>query len=152
MGALHGGAFGSCTGKGGLIGFGPFLHSGHYLDLLGLPSQEPEVLYLVDAHRSSLRFASSHPETAGLALRRPHLVTILLIMLRGLKLLQSASWSKSRNFVEWREKGGLTELVLAIGDGRGLVYVLGEETTFKDLLSKDVFKYTQFKFPKDFNP
>ena len=140
MGALDGGAFGSCAGEGGLIGFCPFLHPGHYLDLLGLAPQEPEVRHLVDAHRGSLRFASPDPETAGLALRRPHLVTILLIMLRGLKLLQSASSGKSTNFVEWREKGGLIELVLAIGDGRGLVYVLGEETTFKDLLSRDVFK------------
>jgi hypothetical protein len=73
-------------------------------------------------------------------------------MLRGLKLLQSVSWGKSKKAVEWREKGGLIEFVLQFNAERGLVYVLNEDTTFKELATRDLFRNTQFKFPKDFNP
>lgn len=34
---------------------------------------------------------------------------------------------------------------------RGIIYVIGDDTTFKDLTSRDYLKNTQFKFPKDFD-
>ena len=35
---------------------------------------------------------------------------------------------------------------------RGIVHLLSEDTTFKDLIAKDYFRNTQLKLPKDFNP
>jgi glutamate synthase domain-containing protein 3 len=75
-------------------------------------------------------------------------------MLRGLKLTRSFSVARTRNAIEWRENGNIIELILNFTPGmdNGVVYVLGEDTTFKELVLKDYFKNTQFKFPKDFNP
>jgi hypothetical protein len=73
-------------------------------------------------------------------------------MLRGLRVVQGVSAGKARNDIEWRYNGNTIEMVLNFSpEGRGIVHLLGEELTFKELVAKEFFQNTQLKFPKDFN-
>lgn len=73
-------------------------------------------------------------------------------MLNRLKLLQRfASWTPKHG-IQWRLNSGLVEIIAyPEKNDRGIVQVLTDETTFKELTNFDGMKGFYFKFPKDFD-
>lgn len=73
-------------------------------------------------------------------------------MLNSFKLWGRFGTWATRRGIEWRDNNGVVELVYyLLPNQRGLINVLSESTSFKELMGKHVAMNFQFKFPKDFD-
>lgn len=73
-------------------------------------------------------------------------------MLNSFKLWgRFGTWARCRG-IEWRDNSGVVELIYyLLPNQRGLINVLSESTTFKELMGNHITMDFQFKFPKDFD-
>lgn len=73
-------------------------------------------------------------------------------MLNSFKLWGRFGTWATRRGIEWRDNNGVVELIYyLLPNQRGLINVLSESTTFKELMGKHITMNFQFKFPKDFD-
>lgn len=73
-------------------------------------------------------------------------------MLNSFKLWGRFGTWATRRGIEWRDNNGVVELIYyLLPNQRGLINVLSEGTTFKELMTKHITMNFQFKFPKDFD-